>query len=85
MRALGEWKLTGAYRKAFHTESLRVLFVVSSFERDKRRVERIKTWTEAEGGENLFWFAALNDLSPAALFRDRIWLVASRPGKSSLL
>ena len=85
VRALGEWKVTGAYKRRFGTDSLRVLFVVASTERDSNRLSRIKAWTEAEGGESLFWFAELPQLTAGHLFNDAIWQVAGRPGMFSLL
>lgn len=85
VRALGEWKVTGAYSRRFKTESLRVLFVVAPNERDPRRLNRIKLWTEAEGGQSLFWFAALADLSPQTVLRKPIWQVAGRSGSYALL
>lgn len=84
-RALGEWKVTGAYRKRFGTDSLRVLFVVASTARDPRRLARIKAWTEAEGGESLFWFAHLTDINPVSIFHEPIWQVAGRAGSYPLL
>jgi|CXWL01.1.fsa_nt_gi hypothetical protein len=84
VRALGEWKTTGAYHSRFGTDSLRVLFVVAPNNRDARRLSRIKSWTEAEGGQNLFWFAELTDLSPRSIFSVPIWQVAGRTGHYAL-
>jgi hypothetical protein len=80
VRALGEWKTTGAYRARFGTDSLRVLFVVAQNARDRTRLERIKAWTVAEGGQSLFWFAELSDLTPRSIFNSSIWQVAGRSG-----
>ena len=85
VRALGEWKVTGTYRRTFKMDSLRVLFVVAPNKRDKGRLERIKSWTEAEGGENLFWFTDLSEVSPETLFVEPIWNVAGRTGQTALL
>jgi hypothetical protein len=85
VRALGEWKVTGAYKRRFGTDSLRVLFVVAPNERDKHRLHRIKAWTEAEGGESLFWFAHLTEITPATIFTTPIWQVAGRSGSYALL
>jgi hypothetical protein len=85
VRALGEWKVTGAYRRRFGTESLRVLFVIASTERDRNRLQRIKAWTEAEGGESLFWFADLTDVHAESIFHQPIWQVAGRTGTHSFL
>lgn len=84
VRALGEWKTTGTYRKRFRTDSLRVLFVVDKTERDARRLERIKSWTEAEGGQSLFWFAHLGEITPQSVFGSAIWQVAGRTGSFPL-
>ena len=80
VRALGEWKVTGAYKKRFGTDSLRVLFVVALNERDPQRIRRIKAWTEAEGGQSLFWFADLRSLAPETIFYAPIWQIAGRSG-----
>lgn len=85
VRALGEWKVTGAYKRRFGTDSLRVLFVVTPTSRDPRRLERIKIWTEAERGQSLFWFASLDDLQPGTIFDEPVWRVAGREGKYALL
>jgi hypothetical protein len=85
VRALGEWKVTGAYKRRFGTDSLRVLFVVASTERDPNRVSRIKAWTEAEGGSSLFWFAELSQLTVRHVFNDPVWQVAGRSGMFPLL
>jgi hypothetical protein len=84
VRALGEWKTTGTYRQRFDTDSLRVLFVVAQNERDRTRLQRIKTWTEAEGGQSLFWFAELSDVTPRSIFNSPIWQVAGRSGSFPL-
>jgi hypothetical protein len=84
VRALGEWKVTGLYRRRFDTDSLRVLFVVQQSSRDPRRLERIKAWTEAEGGRSLFWFAHLATITPQTLFSEPIWHVAGRDEKVAL-
>ena len=85
VRALGEWKVTGAYRRRFGTDSLRVLFVVASTARDPHRLRRIKAWTEAEGGGNLFWFSDLASLRPESIFHGTVWQVAGRGGSFALL
>ncbi len=84
VRALGEWKVTGAYRRRFVTDSLRVLFVVTPTTRDPRRLDRVKVWTEAERGQSLFWFASLADLQPDTIFDKPVWRVAGREGKYAL-
>jgi hypothetical protein len=84
IRALGEWKVTGAYKRRFRTDSLRVLFVVGEQTRDPKRLQRIKAWTEAEGGRSLFWFAELTNITPASIFNQPIWQVAGRDGRFML-
>lgn len=84
VRALGEWKTTGAYKQRFATDSLRVLFVVDKTERDPKRLTRIKGWTEAEGGQSLFWFAELADVTPRSIFSNPIWQIAGRSGSFPL-
>ena len=85
VRAYGEWKLTGAYQKRHGTHSLRILFVVADNRRDPHRLERIKRWTEAEGGRSLFWFAMLDDISPQTIIEAPVWQVAGRDGRYPLL
>ena len=84
IRALGEWKVKGAYQRRFGTDSLRVLFVVAPTDRDRKRLERIKAWTETEGGQSLFWFASLSDLWPDTIFDKPVWRVAGRDGRFAL-
>lgn len=84
IRAVRQWKLTGSYRRTFGTDSLRVLFVVASTRRDPNRLARIKAWTEAEGGESLFWFVLLNKLTPANVLTAPVWQVANRTGVYAL-
>ena len=85
VRGYGEWKVTGAYERSFGTPRLRVLFVVTDARRDANRLKRIRVWTEAAKGSNLFWFAALDDLrSDSVLYKPR-WQVARRDGVHALL
>ncbi len=76
VRAYGEWKTTGTYERRYGTKSLRVLWVVADVTRDSTRLERIKRWTEAEGGRSLFWFAMLDDLTPETVLGDSVWMKA---------
>jgi hypothetical protein len=85
VRAYGEWKLTGAYRKRFDTNSLRVLFVIDPSDRDPHRLARAKRWCEAEGGRTLFWFADASGVSEHTVFSEPIWHVAGRDGRYALL
>jgi hypothetical protein len=84
VRALGQWKTTGAYRQRFGTGSLRVLFVVEGSKRDPNRLTRIKSWAEHEGAGNLFWFAPLSEISRHSIFQSPIWQVAGRTGSFAL-
>jgi hypothetical protein len=85
VRAYGEWKRTGSYAKRYGTDSLRVLFVIGSTERDRHRLERVKRWCEAEGGRSLFWFASSADITDSTTFTKPIWQVAGRDGRYALL
>ncbi len=85
VRAYGEWKRTGAYRKRHGTDSLRVLFVVGSKERDRHRLARIKRWTESEGGRSLFWFADAAEITERTVLTEPVWQVAGRDGQYALL
>jgi len=85
VRGYGEWKTTGAYARSFGTHSLRVLFVVADARRDPRRLERIRRWTEDAKGGTMFWFAHLDELTPATMLGFPLWSVAATPSKSRLL
>lgn len=85
VRAYGEWKVTGAYERQYSTKSLRVLRVVVDVSRDSTRLERIKRWTEAEGGRSLFWFAMLDVLTPETVLRGEVWQKAGSEGRHALL
>lgn len=85
IRALGQWKFTGAYERRYGRKSLRVLFVVSDVSRDVNRLERIKRWTEAEGGRSLFWFTRLDGLAPESLLSGQVWSKAGSDERHCLL
>ena len=85
VRAYGEWKVTGAYERRYGTKSLRVLWVVADVLRDSTRLERIKRWTEADGGRSLFWFAMLDELTPETILGGEVWQKAGGEGRYSLL
>ncbi len=85
VRAYGEGKLSGAYRRRHGIDSLRVLFVIAPNDRDPHRLARVKRWCEAEGGRSLFWFAHMADLDEQTVFRTPIWNVAGRDGRYALL
>jgi len=44
-------------------------------------VERIKRWTEAEGGRSLFWLAMLDDITPEVILEAAVWRIAGRDGQ----
>ena len=85
VRAYGEWKVTGTYERRYGTKSLRVLWVVADVSRDSTRLERIKRWTEVEGGRSLFWFAMLDDLTPETVLDGEVWQKAGSEGRYTLL
>lgn len=85
VRAYGEWWHQRRYVARFGQHRLRVLFVVTASPRDPRRIAHLKAWTEAEGGGGLFWFAALDQLTPESVLREPIWTVAARQDLSPLL
>jgi hypothetical protein len=85
VRGYGEWKVTGTYERRYGTKSLRVLWVVADVSRDSTRLERIKRWTEAEGGRSLFWFAMLDDLTPETILTAPVWQKAGSEAQHALL
>lgn len=85
VRAYGEWKVSGAYRRRHGIDSLRVLFAIAPNDRDPHRLARVKRWCEAESGRSLFWFAHMSDLNEHTVFTEPIWNVAGRDGRYSLL
>ena len=85
VRAYGEWKVTGTYERRYAVKSLRVLWVIADVTRDSTRLERIKRWTEAEGGRSLFWFAMLDELTPDSVLDGEVWQKAGSEGAYALL
>ena len=77
-------KVSGIYERRYGTKSLRVLWVVADVARDATRLERIKRWSEAEGGRSLFWFASLDELTPSGILGSSAWQVAGRDGQYAL-
>jgi hypothetical protein len=43
--------------------------------------ERIKRWTEAEGGRSLLWLATLDDITPEVILEATVWRIAGRDGQ----
>jgi hypothetical protein len=85
VRAYGEWKVTGTYERRYGTKSLRVLWLVADVGRDSTRLQRIRRWTEAEGGRSLFWFAMLDEITHLGILNAPLWQVAGREGRYALL
>jgi hypothetical protein len=85
VRAYGEWKVTGTYERRYAIKSLRVLWVIADVTRDSTRLERIKRWTEAEGGRSLFWFAMLDELTPESVLDGEVWQKAGSECRYALL
>jgi hypothetical protein len=85
VRGYGEWKVTGTYERRYGTKSLRVLWVVADVSRDSTRLERIKRWTEAEGGRSLFWFSMLDELTSETILGAPVWLKAGSEERHPLL
>ena len=44
-------------------------------------VERIKRWTEAEGGRSLLWLAMLDDVTAEVILEAAVWRIAGRDGQ----
>ena len=85
IRAYGEWNASGAHRRRYGVDSLRVLFVVSGRPSRPARARRLREWCEAEGGRSLFWFMEHDHLAAADILSDPIWEVAGRPGRHALI
>lgn len=85
VRAYGEWKVTGTYERRYAIKSLRVLWVIADVTRDSTRLERIKRWTEAQGGRSLFWFAMLDELTPETILSAAVWQKAGSDTRHALL
>jgi len=82
--AYGSWAANPVLQPALPCDSLRVLIVVTSDARDHHRVERLKSWTEAEGGRSLFWFAGRDALASTNIIDAPVWLVGGSAGHRSL-
>ena len=95
IRGYMEYRTSGRYEKRYGTPSLRVLTVVQAARRARdeedeerklrRRVEKIKGWTEDEGGQKLFWFAAEPDITPETVLTGEIWQIAGEDGEHNLI
>lgn len=95
IRGYVEYTKSGRYEKRYGTPSLRVLTAVAAARRAgtreeeerkiRRRVEKIKKWTEDEGGKRIFWFAGEADLGPETVLTDPVWQMAGQEGQYRLL
>jgi hypothetical protein len=85
VRLLGAWLQSGAYARRFHLDTLRVLFVVAAGASTASRLDRLRRWTEAEGGRSLFWFAEHDRVLAGDVLVDPFWQVAGRSGRYALL
>lgn len=84
-RLLGAWTQSGTYARHFHLDTLRVLFVVAAGASTAFRMERLRRWTEAEGGRSLFWFAEYDRVLAGDVLVDRLWQVGGESGRHALL
>jgi hypothetical protein len=84
-RLLGAWLQSGAYARRFHLDALRVLFVVAAGASTAARLDRLRRWTEAEGGRSLFWFAEHERILAGDLLVEPLWQVAGRTGCYALI
>ena len=80
---LSYWR-SGDYKASLGERQLRVLFVTTPTGRDPKRLERMKQWTERQGGKGLFWFTTSTALRPTTALWEPIWLVAGRDGRYPL-
>jgi len=83
-KAYGGWAAHALPQPALACDSLRVLIVVTSDARDRQRIERLKSWVEAEGGRSLFWFAGRDALAATTIIDAPVWLVGGRSGRQPL-
>ena len=82
-RAYGEWSSRWTPPATITSDSLRVLIVLTANGRDKRRLEHLKAWCEAEGGRSLFWFTAF-DVATSNIIEAPVWQVAGQQGHRPL-
>ncbi len=95
VRAYIAWWKTGQYQSQYKTPSLRVLTVASGVRRARdtahakrllqRRVDKLRSWTEAVGGRRMFWFTSVDDVREATVLDKAIWRVATLRGLCSLV
>lgn len=73
VRAYLEYIDSGKYTERYQTTSLRILTVTTT----EKRLKNLKETTRKTGGENLFWFTTLDQVSPSTVFFRPIWLLAN--------
>ena len=64
---------SGAYQRRYQTQNLRILTVTTS----QKRLQNLKEVTEEAGGKKRFWFTTADKITPASIFTEAIWQVAS--------
>lgn len=82
-RGYGEWSSHPTLPATVGSDSLRVLIVVTANGRDRKRLEHLKTWCEAEGGRSLFWFTSFDAATPN-IITTPVWQVAGQQGYRAL-
>lgn len=72
---------SGRYTQRYGSQSMRVLTVAPG----ERRLQGLKTATEASGGKRAFWFGLADALSPETILKAAVWQVAGEVGKRALI
>lgn len=72
---------SGLYERRYGSKSMRVITVTSG----RRRLDNLKTATEAVGGKRRFWFVVHTDLTIAAILANPVWYVAGEQVPSALI
>jgi hypothetical protein len=70
-----------AYQKRFGVRYGRWLVVTTG----ERRLANMKTQTEREGGNSLFYFTTFEQVAPAAVLTEPIWQLAGAEGNCSII
>lgn len=71
----------GLYQKRYRTRSLRILTVTTG----ERRLQNLKTTTEAAEGQRMFWFTTFDQATSDKILTEPIWQVATSEGLHSLI
>jgi Replication-relaxation len=74
-RVLGyrAYTASGKYQERYHTTSLRILTVTTTEE----RLSNLKKTTEQAGGNKVFWFTTIDQVTVGNIFFSPIWSVAN--------